>query len=231
MIAGDRPARMPTMAWRVVRDGFVVAMTALVVTALGLLPLLTPWAMHAALDLAESAAWLGMDPASVHAMSDRTVSELVFGPGTWSALAPDGSPFFGPTEVQHLRDVRQLLWLTFLLGSLALLAIVVLVVRSADRDQVVAAVGLGGAVVAATVVVVGLVGVLAFDPLFELFHQVFFPQGDWAFDPGSQRLVQLYPFRFWQLMAAALGVLMVLLGVGVWLAARWILGRDRRAAW
>jgi uncharacterized membrane protein len=77
-----------------------------------------------------------------------------------------------------------------------------------------------------TVVIAAIVGVVAFDPLFELFHRVFFPQGDWAFDPGSQRLVQLYPFRFWQVMAAALGVLSVLLGV-----ARWAVGRRPRTAW
>jgi len=219
------------MAWRVLRDGFVVAMTALVIVAVALLPLLTPWVMHAALDVADSAAWLGMDPTAVHAVSDWTVDELLFGPGTWLAPGPDGVPFFDATEVRHLRDVRQLLWWTFVIGGLALLAILVLLERSADGDQVMAAVGLGGALVAMTVVIVAIVGVLAFDPLFELFHRVFFPQGDWAFDPGSQRLVQLYPFRFWQIMAAALGVLMILLGVAAWLGARWSLARGRRAAW
>ena len=231
MTAADRPDRAPPMAWRVLRDGFVVAMTALVIVALALLPLLIPWVMHAVLDLGDSAAWLRMEPAAVHAASDWTVNELLFGPGTFLGPAPDGSPFYGATEVQHLRDVRQLLWLTFLVGSLALVAILVLLERSADGDQVMAAVGLGGALVAVTVVVAAAVGLLAFDPLFELFHEVFFPQGDWAFDPSTERLVQLYPFRFWQAMAALLGVLMLLLGVLAWLAAHWALGRDRRAAW
>jgi hypothetical protein len=231
MTAADRSDRAPPLAWRVLRDGFVVAMTALVVTALALLPLLTPWVMHAVLDLGDSAAWLRMEPAAVHAASDWTVNELLFGPGTWLGPAPDGSPFYGATEVQHLRDVRQLLWLTFLVGGLALIAILVLLERSADGDQVMAAVGLGGALVAVTVVIAAVVGVLAFDPLFELFHEVFFPQGDWAFDPSTERLVQLYPLRFWQAMAALLGVLMLLLGVGAWLAAHRALRRDRRAAW
>ncbi len=219
------------MAGRVLRDGFVVAMTALVIVALALLPLLTPWAMHAGLDLADSAAWLGMDPGAVHVASDWTVDELLFGPGTWVGPGPDGGPFYDATEVQHLRDVRRLLWLTYVLAALALVAILVILERSADGDQVMAAVGLGGAFVAVTVVIAAIVGVVAFDPLFELFHRVVFPQGDWMFDPGSQRLVQLYPFRFWQVMAAALGVLMVLLGIAAWLAARWAVARDRRPAW
>lgn len=231
MIAADAapPAAVP--ARRVLRDGVVVAMTALVIVALALLPLLTPWAMHPALDAAESPAWLGLDQATTHELSDRTVEELVFGPGTWQGPAPDGTPFYDASEVRHLQDVRQLLWLTFLLGALALVALLVLLQRAPDPDLVVAAIGLGGAVVAGGVVVIGALGVIAFDPLFELFHQVFFPQGDWAFDPGSQRLVQLYPFAFWQIMAGALGALMVVLGVVTWLLARLTLRRRARAVW
>ena len=58
---------------------------------------------------------------------------------------------------------------------------------------------------------------VAFDTLFTLFHQVFFPGGNWSFDPSRQRLVQLYPFAFWQLVAAAYGVLVLVLGAGAWL--------------
>lgn len=231
MIAADVAPPAVVSVRRVLRDGWVVAMTAFVIVALALLPLLTPWAMHPALDAADSAAWLGMDTQTTHRLSDWTVDELVFGPGTWQGTAPDGSPFYDTSEVRHLQDVRQLLWLTFLLGALALVVLLVMLERTADRDQVVAAIGLGGPVVASAVVVIGVLGVVAFDPLFELFHQVFFPQGDWAFDPGSQRLVQLYPFAFWQIMAAALGGLMVVLGIAAWLLARMVLRRRARTIW
>jgi integral membrane protein (TIGR01906 family) len=231
MTAAERATHVPSRAARILRDGLVVAMTALVIATLALLPLLTPWAMHASLDAADSAAWLRMEPAAAHAVSDWTVDELVFGPGDWQGLAPDGGAFYDADEIQHLRDVRQLLWLTFLVGAIALIALLVLLERSPDRDDVMAAVGLGGAVTAIGVVVIGVVGAVAFDPLFELFHRVFFPQGDWAFDPGTQRLVQLYPFAFWQIMAAALGLLMIILGIGAWLGARWARGHDRVTTW
>lgn len=231
MTAAEHASAASSMTARVLRDGALVAMTALVIVALALLPLLTSWVMHPALDAAGSAAWLQTDEATTHALSDATVDELLFGPGTWAFAGPDGTAMYDATEIGHLRDVRQLLWLTFLVAAIALVGILVVAQRSADREGVVAAIGLGGAFVAVVVVVVGVIGVLAFDPLFELFHQVLFPQGDWAFDPGHQRLVQLYPFAFWQLMAAALGVLMVILGVATWLVARWSLGRQRRVAW
>jgi integral membrane protein (TIGR01906 family) len=230
MSAAELGAPAASLLPRVLRDGVAVAATALAIVALALLPLLTPWAMHAVLDAAGSPGWLGTDPTTTHQLSDRTVDELVFGPGTWHLVGPDGAPFYDESEVGHLRDVRQLLWLTFLVGGLAALLLLVLLERAADQDDVVAAIGLGGATVAVAVVVIGLVGLIAFDPLFELFHRVFFPEGNWAFDPRSQRLVRLYPLAFWQIMGAALGVVMVLLGAATWVAARVVLDR-RRAAW
>ncbi len=231
MRSADHTLAAPPMAPRILRDGFLVAMTALVIVGIALLPLLTPWVMHLVLDTADSAAWLGTSAQTTHALSDQTVHELLLGPGTWQLVAPGGGSFYDASEVQHLRDVRQLLWLTFVVATLALVATLVVLERSADRDEVLAAIGLGGATVVVVVIVVGVVGVLAFDPLFELFHEVFFPQGDWAFDPGHQRLVQLYPFAFWQVMAAALGLIMVGLGVLTVLAARWALASRRRVTW
>jgi integral membrane protein (TIGR01906 family) len=219
------------MTNRIVRDGFVAAMTALVIVVLALLPLLTPWVMHPVLDAADSAAWLGTDAHTTHELSDRTVDELVFGPGTWQLAAADGSTVYDASEIAHLRDVRQLLWLAFLIAALALVTLLVVLQRSSDTEEVIAAIGLGGAVAAVGVVVLGVVGALAFDPLFELFHEVFFPQGDWAFDPGTQRLVQLYPLVFWQLMGLILGVLVVVLGVLTWLGAHVARRGRERVAW
>ncbi len=209
----------------VLRDGVVAAATALVLLALSLLPLLTPWAMHAALDIAESAAWLGADTAMAQTLSDQTVAELLLGPGTFLIAGVDGGPFYDATEIGHLQDVRDLLWLVFLAAGLGLLGIVVMLARSTQPGRIVRAIGIGGALTAVTVAVIGLIGLVAFDPLFELFHQVFFPQGDWAFDPSTQHIVQLYPLLFWQVMSAALGLVAFVLGIVTWLVARLVRGQ------
>ena len=62
---------------RVLRDGLTVAGTIVAILAISLLPLLTPLVMHPVLDAAQSAAWLGSDPETTHALSDRTVGELI----------------------------------------------------------------------------------------------------------------------------------------------------------
>jgi integral membrane protein (TIGR01906 family) len=211
---------------RVLIDGLTMAGTALIIIAVALVPLLTSVIMHPVLDAAQSAAWLGTDAAMAHALSDRTVDELLFGPATFAIPGPTGAAFYDPAEIAHLRDARTLLWLLFGSATIALLALCVALVRSSRPARIVRAVGVGGAATAIGVVIIGIVGLVAFEPLFELFHRIFFPGGNWAFDPRTERLVQLYPYAFWQVIAAALGVVAAILGLVVWLVTRLILGPD-----
>ena len=87
------------------------------------------------------------------------------------------------------------------------IALAVALTRARDRRSTWRGIGRGAAVVVVGVVMLGVGGLVAFGPLFELFHRVFFPGGNWAFDPRTEHLVQLYPFAFWQLATAAFGVL------------------------
>jgi integral membrane protein (TIGR01906 family) len=70
-------------------------------------------------------------------------------------------------------------------------------------------------------VVVGVVGLVAFDQLFETFHEVFFPAGSFLFDPATDKLVQLFPFEFWDETALVVGVVIIAAALAVaWAAAR-----------
>ena len=228
MDAAVEPSSQPLArsGHQVIRDGLTVAGTIVAILAISLMPLLTPLVMHPALDAAQSAAWLGSDQQTARALSDRTVNELLFGPGTFAFQTPAGVPFYDQAEIDHLRDARTLLWLLFAAGTLAILAMGVALVRSERPDRIMRAIGLGGAVTAVGVVVIGIVGFVAFEPLFELFHRVFFPGGNWAFDPSTERLVQLYPYAFWQLIAAGLGIVAGVLGILTWALARRLAGPE-----
>jgi uncharacterized membrane protein len=72
-------------------------------------------------------------------------------------------------------------------------------------------------------VVVGVLGVGGLVAAFSLFHEVFFPGGNWSF-PADSNLIRLYPEPFWELSAVALGILASIGGIAVWYLAR------RRAA-
>lgn len=219
--APHRPGPSHPTPGRAVRAA-IFAGTIFVILALAVMPLLSPILIHPALDAAGSAALLGVEPAGAYEMSDRSVSELLWGPATFDFAGPGGSAFYDAAEQGHLRDARTLLWLCLVAGALSAAGIAFALVRSsADaRRRLWGTISAAGAVTASVVVVLGVVSLVAFDTLFRLFHEVFFPGGNWAFDPSTQRLVQLYPFAFWQIATAALGVLLVLLGTGAWWLGR-----------
>ncbi len=123
-----------------------------------------------------------------------------------------------------MRDVR-----TVFLGLWALTAagvVVLLLAARADRSRFWRAVGGGAGVLAVGIVVAGVVALVAFDVLFETFHRLLFPGGSYTFDPREERLVQLFPFQFWQETAIVVGAVIVLLAIVV----RWAAGARARPA-
>ena len=206
---------------------FVGLATAVLILAGVLLLLLTPLYLHPALDASRSAAFLRVTQAEAYRLSDLTVGELVFGPGTFAFAGPDGAAFYDPAEAAHMRDVRLVLLGFLLLAGLSALLVAVAVARSGRQPSTWRAIGRGGAVLAGAIAVAGVFALVAFDRAFELFHQVLFPGGNWTFDPSRERLVQLYPLPFWQLTSAIFGVLAIGAGLVVWRLGR---GRARRLA-
>jgi integral membrane protein (TIGR01906 family) len=202
----------------------VALATAVVILAGALLALLTPLYLHPALDASRSAAFLRVTQEEAYRLSDLTVGELLLGPGTFAFAGPDGSPFYDPAEAAHMRDVRLVLFGFLALAGLSALLLVAAAARWGRQASTSRAIGRGGGVLAAAIAVAGLFAVLAFDRAFELFHQVLFPGGNWAFDPSRDRLVQLYPLPFWQLTSAVFGVLTIAGGLAVW----WLAGRRSR---
>jgi hypothetical protein len=216
-------ARGFSIRWAMVSLG-----TAAALLALALLPLLTPFFMHPALDAAGSSAWLGVGTDEVHRLSDQSVQELAFGPGTFAFAGPAGGGFYAADEASHLRDARLVLYLflgaasvgaAFAVGNLALSR------RSVDASgRAWRAVRRGAVGLVIGVIAVGVVAAVAFEPAFELFHQIFFPGGNWAFDPRTSHMIQLYPEAFFEIAAGSLGALGIAFGAITWWIAR---GRSR----
>jgi integral membrane protein (TIGR01906 family) len=209
------------------RDIVAFLATVLTLLALAVLPLLTPAFSHAALDVAGSAGLLGVDQATVHQLSDRSVWELIAGPATFAFAGPGGEPFYDAAERAHLADARALLWLCLTAGaaSAAILGLLLARATGARRASLWRAVSRAGATSAVAVLVGAVLSVVAFESLFTLFHELAFPGGGWAFDPARQRLVLLYPLGFWQVAAAALGALLMILGVATWWLGRTMAAR------
>ena len=186
--------------------------TAIVIVTMVILPFLTPQWIGFEQGRAQAAAWTGYTTEQLGTATDAIVGDLVLG-GDF-AVTIDGQPVLEPRERSHMVDVRTVfrgLWV------LATISVVVLVVaaRRADRAATWRAVRGGAIGLAIGTVVVGVVGLVAFDQLFEAFHEVFFPAGSFLFDPRTDKLVQLFPFDFWQETALVVGAAIIVVSLVV----------------
>ena len=182
----------------------------IVILAVALLLLMTPIWTHFALG-ASGATNSFASPEAAYQLSDKTVSEIFVGPGTFSAFAAD--------EAAHMRDVRVVFY-GFMVRATASAGLLAGQVARHPRDpQVWRSVSRGGIWVVVALIVLGIFAAFAFETAFELFHRIFFPGGNWAF-PADSLLITLYPYAFWELSAAAMGVLGIGAGLIVWIFAR-----------
>ena len=207
--------------------------TICLVLGLAFTAVFNPFFIHAALDAAGSAAILGLDTRTTHAVSDRTIIEMLVGPGTFAFAATPGGPrFYDAAEAAHLRDAATLL---HLFGGLVLVGVLGLLLTLGPRRREPRAwrsVRAGALALAAAFAALALFFASAFDTAFTLFHEIFFPQGNWAFDSATERMVQLYPTPFWELTSMALATGTLVLSALLALIATWrlhALQRERLA--
>jgi uncharacterized membrane protein len=97
----------------------------------------------------------------------------------------------------------------------AIAVLVVLVATNRRRAWLWRAIAFGSGALTLAGVAGGVAVVFFFDAAFLLFHLVFFPQGNFSFDPRTQRLTQLFPDQFWTETAAAIAITGAALAVAV----------------
>ncbi|GIW20101.1 MAG: hypothetical protein KatS3mg065_0397 [Chloroflexota bacterium] len=191
----------------------------LVLLGLTVLPFLTPAWFAVAQERAGVAALTGWPAAEVRRVTDRLLADVVLGPPRFD-VAVDGAPVLAERERSHLRDVRSVL-LRFGGAVLVALGVVAVEKRRLPSAAFWAVAERTGLLLAGVVLGVGALALVAFDPLFEFFHRLFFAPGTYTFDPGRERLVQLFPMGLWFETALAAGVLVAGLGLALAGLARW----------
>ncbi len=110
---------------------------------------------------------------------------------------------FNPREVQHMRDVKRLVWWVY--AAAALSGIYLLSATSWGivlngrgflgvlAQRIIRGVALMGILVVA----VGIFALAGFDTLFLRFHQLAFTNDLWQLDPRRDYLVIIFPQGFW----------------------------------
>jgi len=203
----------------------VLVATSLSIVSLVMALLLTPLWVHRALDISEVPQRLLLEPDRAHELSDGLIGDLVTPGADFRMDGGRGGPFLDARERAHLADVRGVLLACLMAGGLASIGLVVSFARSGQRQPLWRAVGRGGALVLLGLVALAVYTAIDFERAFDGFHALFFPGGNYIFDPRSQSLVVLYPPEFWQLTGIAAGVLAGSLGSLAALGGRRLGGR------
>lgn len=138
----------------------------------------------------------------------------------------DGEPLFNARELRHMRDVKTVTQIAFVLavgsGLLALLA--ALYLRARSRPALRQSLLHGSILTLGIVAAIVIVAVVNWDYFFTLFHTLFFEGGTWYF-LYSDSLIRLFPEQFWFDAALVIGAITVLCASAT-LVALWITGRD-----
>jgi integral membrane protein (TIGR01906 family) len=198
----------------------IAVATALVIVAVALPLFLNPVWVAFEQGRADAAAWTGFTESELRTATDAILADLIVGPPDFDVQVA-GVPVLNQREQGHMRDVRGV-FIGFFALALVLAAAAVAIAarrRGPNRARTWLAVRNGALALIAALVIGGGISFVAFDVLFETFHRLFFAGGSYTFDPATDRLVQLFPFAFWQETAIVVGaVCIVLASVVAWLA-------------
>ncbi len=200
---------------------------ALVIVALAILPFLNPVWVGFAQGRAQAESWTGFTTEQLGAVTNPILADLVVGPPDFDVTL-DGVPVLKEAEREHMRDVRGVFagFFAVAAGAAVVLAVLFLTARgSGARARFWRRLEKAGVVIALGTVVGGVLGLLFFDSAFMLFHEIFFPGGNYLFDPRTDRLVQLFPEQFWVESTVGVGVVVI----GLSLLMTWV-ARRRRVA-
>jgi len=190
---------------------------AVVVIAIAILPFLTPAWVSFEQGRTHAATLAGYTTDELSGATNAILHDLVLGPPDF-AVTVRGAPVLEERERAHMRDVRGVFAGFYALAIVAAVGLAVLCAgarRMGHPERAWGAIAGGMRWLIVGVVVAGVIAAVAFDALFEVFHELFFPAGSFTFDPRTDHLVQLFPFDFWSETTIVVGVVIVALAAVV----------------
>jgi integral membrane protein (TIGR01906 family) len=132
--------------------------------------------------------------------------------------------YFNNDEISHLKDVKILLDKIFILFYSSILLIVILTLFLFEKQIWAFLKNISSIFIIASLVLIILLAILYilannFSSLFEKFHFIFFPQGNWAFPEGAL-IITIFPFGFFydffaKLITTSLIIAIMILIIGI----------------
>lgn len=131
--------------------------------------------------------------------------------------------FYNENEKSHMADVRQLFVICLVVRALAILSCIAIAGFLIVVAGPWAALGyLSRGFIRACLLILGAVAIIAFlamidfTRVFTVFHEIFFSQGNWLFDPRESRMINMLPEGFFsdcalRIAATFVGAMLALL--------------------
>jgi len=188
--------------------GLLLALSlGLIVALTGPLLLFDPWFVSFEQSRNAVPERLGTTQVEVDAVTVGILRDL-FTNGTFEEGFGAG-PLLTDEERSHMRDVGGLVRvLTALLAAALIAALVAAIALRREPRRLGRVMLVAGGVTGGLAVVLAALFAVAFDQAFLAFHELFFPQGNFLFGPGSN-LLRLFPEGFWFEASLAAGVAII----------------------
>ena len=166
----------------------------------------------------------GLPEAEVARITKALISDATIGPPDF-VVAIGGTPVLDAAERGHMRDVFGVVRAFEVVVALAAAAMIGSGIQSCRNARWWRSVSRAALATAAVGASAGVLFVAFFDAAWLAFHQVFFPEGNFSFDPRVERLTQLFPTSFWTESAAAVFIVGVSISLALWLGSRYLASR------
>lgn len=167
---------------------------------------------------------LGMEMKDVMAVTDHMMAYLIGEEETLSIVTKvDGAEqdFFNDQDRQHMADVKNLFLGGLKVRTSCLIAFVLLIIllacMKADLKRVIPrsySAGVGIFLVLA--LLLGLLFASDFTKYFTIFHEIFFTNDLWIFDPATDYMIRMLPEEFFADMVFRIGVIFAGVLVIIW---------------
>jgi integral membrane protein (TIGR01906 family) len=94
-------------------------------------------------------------------------------------------------EISHLQDIQKLIvivWIVFIMGLVAQTILNNIKKSSFKKTWVKSLI-----ITTVIIILISLYSYFSFHSSFIFVHQIFFPAGNWEFDPSNSQLIQMFP--------------------------------------
>ncbi len=234
----DRQPRLKTdlraggLALRVAGVLAAVAMAALLITTTVRIAANSLWLYDALFERHQVSERTGITPEGLRQVGSDIQNYLANGLGPLQVeteVYGHNRSLFNEREVIHMADVKGLFDITSRVqagSALFLLTVALLTIaqlRTGAGPVIARWVRNSALLTFISVVAVGAVSVVAFDPLFTLFHELAFRNDFWQLNSRTDLLVAIFPFGFWGDMTLLIGLGAVAEAIAIFAIANWAL--------